>query len=127
VIVNHAGMAVLSDLDGAAEWRHGLAALAGHRNVSVKLSGFGFARRDWTPEFVRDMVRTVIDLFGTTRAMFASDLPTDRLFGSIDAQMEACHAAVADFSEEHRLALFARNANRIYRLGLALPSIEELP
>ncbi|WP_230483804.1 amidohydrolase family protein [Sphingomonas sp. Leaf21] len=118
VIVNHAGMAVLSDPDGAAEWRRGLAALAWHRHVSVKLSGFGFARRDWTPGFVRDTVRTVIDLFGTERAMFASDLPTDRLFGGIDAQMEACHAAVADFTEEDRRALFGRNADRIYRIGL---------
>ena len=125
VIVNHAGMAVLSDADGLAEWRRGLVALAALPHVAIKLSGFGFARRDWTPAFVRDTVRTVIDLFGTDRAMFASDLPTDRLFGSIDAQMDACHAAVADVSEADRLTLFAHNANRIYRLGLALPSIEE--
>lgn len=126
VIINHAGMAVLSDPDGLAEWRRGLATLAALPQVSIKLSGFGFAQRDWTPGFVRDTVCTVIDLFGTDRAMFASDLPTDRLFGAIDAQMDACHAAVADFSEGERLALFARNANRIYRLGLALPSTEEL-
>lgn len=118
VILNHAGMAVPSDPDGMAEWRWGLAALAACPNVSVKLSGFGFARRDWDAAFVRDTVRTVIDLFGTDRAMFASDLPTDRLFGGIDAQMEACHAAVMDLGEEDRRALFGRNADRIYRMGL---------
>ncbi|MEE8609623.1 MAG: amidohydrolase family protein [Sphingomonas aquatilis] len=121
VIVNHAGMAVLSDADGYGEWRRGLAALAACPQVAVKLSGFGFARRDWDAAFVRDMVRTVIDLFGPERAMFASDLPTDRLFGAIDAQMEACHAAVIDYSDSDRRALFAGNANRIYRLGLDLP------
>jgi len=118
VIINHAGMAVLDDPDGPAEWRRGLAALAACPQVAVKLSGFGFARRDATPAFVRDTIRIVIDLFGTDRAMFASDLPTDRLFGAIDAQMDACHAAVADFGEEDRRALFGRNADRIYRLGL---------
>ncbi|WP_294312079.1 amidohydrolase [uncultured Sphingomonas sp.] len=121
VIVNHAGMAVLSDADGYGEWRRGLAALAACPQVAVKLSGFGFARRDWDAAFVRDTVRTVIDLFGPERAMFASDLPTDRLFGSIDAQMEACHAAVIDLGDSHRRALFAGNANRIYWLGLDLP------
>lgn len=120
VILNHAGMAVLDDPDGAGEWRRGLAALAACPQVAVKLSGFGFHRRDWTVDFVRDTVRTVIDLFGPDRAMFASDLPTDRLFGHIDAQMEACHAAVVDFSEEERRALFGRNADRIYRLGLGV-------
>jgi predicted TIM-barrel fold metal-dependent hydrolase len=121
VIVNHAGMAVLSDADGYGEWRRGLAALAACPQVAVKLSGFGFARRDWDAAFVRDTVRTIIDLFGPERAMFASDLPTDRLFGSIDAQMEACHAAVIDLGDSDRRALFAGNANRIYRLGLDLP------
>lgn len=121
VIVNHAGMAVLSDADGYGDWRRGLAALAACPQVAVKLSGFGFARRDWDAAFVRDTVRTVIDLFGPERAMFASDLPTDRLFGSIDAQMDACHAAVIDLGDSDRRALFAGNANRIYRLGLNLP------
>lgn len=121
VIVNHAGMAVLSDADGHDEWRRGLTALAACPQVAVKLSGFGFARRDWDAAFVRDTVRTVIDLFGPERAMVASDLPTDRLFGAIDAQMEACHAAVIDLGDSDRRALFAGNANRIYRLGLDLP------
>ena len=125
VILNHAGMAVLGDAHGRAEWRDGLRALAACPQVSVKLSGFGFALRDWDAAFVRDTVRTVIDLFGTERAMFASDLPTDRLFGAIDAQMAACHAAVIDLGDSERRALFAGNANRIYRLGLDLPIIKE--
>ena len=67
---------------------------------------------------MRDRVLETIDLFGTDRAMFASDFPTDRLFGSFDATLEPLADAVADFSEAERRALFAGNANRIYRLGL---------
>ena len=59
-----------------------------------------------------------IDLFGVERCMLASDFPTDRLFAPFDATMAALADAVADFTENERRALFARNANRIYRLGL---------
>ena len=51
---------------------------------------------------------------------FASDTPTDKLFGPIDRYMEAYHAIVADFPEADRRALFGGNANRLYRLGLDL-------
>ena len=50
--------------------------------------------------------------------MLASDFPTDRLFAPFDATMGVLADAVADFTENERRALFARNANRIYRLGL---------
>jgi predicted TIM-barrel fold metal-dependent hydrolase len=114
VIVNHAGMGV----DGEADWRAGMQALAALPNVSVKISGLGFAFRPWRADAVRDRVRAAIDLFGADRAMFASDFPTDRLFAPFDATLGALAEAVADFTEAERRALFARNANRIYRLGL---------
>lgn len=120
VIINHMGMPVLTDADGIEDWRTGLKSLARLPHVAIKLSGMGFVRRDWTKENVEPLVREAIDMFGTDRCMFASDTPTDKLFGSIDRYMEAYHAIVADFPEEDRRALFGRNANRLYRLGLSL-------
>lgn len=114
VIVNHAGMGV----DDHASWRAGMTALAALPNVSVKLSGMGFAFGGPAGEAPRRRVLDTIDLFGTDRAMIASDFPTDRLFAGFDATLGALAEAVADFSEDERRALFARNANRIYRLGL---------
>jgi predicted TIM-barrel fold metal-dependent hydrolase len=120
VIINHIGMPVLTDPDGLEDWRKGMKALAALPHVAVKLSGMGFIRPDWTRESVEPFIREAIDLFGTTRCAFASDTPTDKLFGPIDRYMEAYHAIVADFSEADRCSLFAGNANRLYRLGLAL-------
>ena len=114
VIVDHAGMGV----DGEAEWRSAMKALAALPNVAVKISGLGFVWRPLDPVAGRARVLATIDLFGTQRAMFASDFPTDRLFGSFDETLGRYAEAVADFSEAERRALFAGNANRIYRLGL---------
>jgi predicted TIM-barrel fold metal-dependent hydrolase len=93
-------------------------ALAALPNVSVKLSGLGFVWRPFDTGEARDRVRQVIDIFGADRVMVASDFPTDRLFASFDDTMDALAAAVADFTLDERRALFAGNANRVYRLGL---------
>lgn len=118
VMVNHAGMMVGES--GREEWRAGMRALAAIPHVAVKISGIGFAFRPWTIEQMRSYVLETIELFGTDRAMFASDFPTDKLFGGFDQHLDAYNAIVADFSDDERRALFAGNANRLYRLGLTL-------
>ncbi len=120
VIVNHLGMPVMSDGDGLADWRRGMRALAALPQVAVKLSGLGFVWRDWTAEQVRPLLLEAIDLFGTDRCLFASDAPTDTLFAPIDRYLQTYHALVADFAEDERRAMFGRNADRVYRLGLAV-------
>ncbi|MEO6092104.1 MAG: amidohydrolase family protein [Novosphingobium sp.] len=118
VMINHTGMPVLSDADGRAEWRHGMTALASLPQVSVKISGLGFIDRQWTIEAMRPFVLEAIELFGTERAMFASDSPTDKLFADFDTCLGALDAITADFVEDERRALFGRNAARLYRLDI---------
>jgi len=118
VMINHAGMMVGES--GREEWRAGMRALAAIPHVAVKISGIGFAFRPWTIGQMRSYVLETIELFGTDRAMFASDFPTDKLFGGFDQHLDAYNAIVADFSDDERRALFAGNANRLYRLGLPL-------
>jgi len=120
VIIDHTGMAIPGDAHGWAVWRNGLAALAALPNVAVKISGMGFTWRPWNIDQARPYVLETIDLFGADRAMFASNFPTDRLFGSFDRHLGAYDAITFDFSADERLALFAGNANRLYRLGLTL-------
>jgi predicted TIM-barrel fold metal-dependent hydrolase len=113
-------MAIPGDEDGWGVWRRGMAALAALPHVAVKISGMGFTWRPWDADQARPYVLETIDLFGAERAMFASNFPTDKLFGSFDQHLGAYDAITADFSDSERAALFAGNANRIYRLGLAL-------
>jgi predicted TIM-barrel fold metal-dependent hydrolase len=118
VMVNHMGMPVLSDADGIGAWRTGMRTLAALPHVAVKISGLGFIRRDWSAENVGDLILETIATFGTERAMFASDVPTDKLFGTPDDHLDTYARLVARFPEAERRAMFAGNANRLYRLGL---------
>lgn len=120
VMINHMGMPVISDEMGADRWRGGMRSLARYPQVSVKISGPGFIWRHWTGPDISQFVLRSIELFGTDRAMFATDLPTDKLFGSVDHHLEAYHAIVASFSDDERRALFGRNANNLYRLNLSI-------
>lgn len=115
VIINHMGMPVDAD---RSIWRDGMRRLAELPNVAVKISGVGFVHNPWTLDQARTLVLDTIDIFGATRAMFASDFPTDRLFGSFDATLGAFEAITADFGDDERRALFGRNAARLYRLDL---------
>src|SRR3546814_7724092 len=100
VIVNHMGMPVASDPAGVDDWRQGMRALAANTHVVTKISGVGFIDRRWTVEQIRPLVLEMIEIFGADRCLFASDLPTAKLFGSFDRHMEAYHALIADFSDD---------------------------
>ncbi|MDC7692715.1 amidohydrolase family protein [Asticcacaulis sp. DXS10W] len=120
VMLNHAGMPV-NDGDGYLErWTKGLKALADVPHVSVKISGMGFSNRHWTTDTIRPLVLSVIDIFGTDRVMFASDVPTDKLFSDYKTIMTSFEEVTKAFSEDERRAMFAGNANRLYRLNLPL-------
>jgi predicted TIM-barrel fold metal-dependent hydrolase len=115
VIINHAGMPI--EEGGETEWRDGLAALAALPHVAIKLSGFGIVDQGWTVESIRPLILQIIDQFGVDRCMFASDFPTDKLFGPFDRHLQAYCDITADFSDDERDALFASNAERLYRIG----------
>jgi predicted TIM-barrel fold metal-dependent hydrolase len=120
VAIDHLGMPVPGDPDGAAAWRAGMAALAALPNTAVKISGVGFAQRPWTAADARPWVLAAIDLFGPDRCMVASDFPTDRLFGSFDWTLDAYAEIVGGLSPDERRAIWGGTANRFYRLGLDL-------
>ena len=116
LILNHAGLPTDRDEAGLAEWREGLRLLAAQPQVSIKISGLGITDRSWSVESVRPIILECLEIFGTARAMFASDFPVDRAHGTFDAVWSAFDAVTADFSFDERDRLFAANAEAIYRI-----------
>lgn len=116
VMINHAGMMVGEA--GREEWQAGMKALAALPHVAVKISGMGFAFRPWSDEQARRYVFDTIEMFGPDRCMFASDFPTDRLFGSFDRHLSIYNEVTSDFADSERQAMFADNAIRLYRMDL---------
>jgi predicted TIM-barrel fold metal-dependent hydrolase len=120
VMLNHAGMPVKDGADHMDRWEAGMKLLAAQPHVWAKISGMGFVERKWTTASIRPLVLKAIEIFGTDRVMFASDVPTDKLFSDYATIINAFDDITADFSDDERRDMFGRNANRAYRLNLDL-------
>ena len=117
LILNHAGMPVDRDAAGIEAWRSGMRSLAAQPNVAVKVSGLAMLDWHWTRDSLRPFVLETLETFGAGRVMLASNFPVDRLFGTFAGFCAAYRSILAGSSEAQRAQLFARNAERIYRIG----------
>jgi predicted TIM-barrel fold metal-dependent hydrolase len=111
------------------EWRRGMTALAECHNVVVKLGGlgmgsfgFGWAGRENPPDPV-EIAKAIapyclecIKKFGTSRCMFESNFPVDRVSYSYDVIWNAFKLVVKGFSPGEQSALFYENARGVYHL-----------
>src|SRR5687768_5418546 len=107
IVVNHAGLPLDPEIQ---DWRKAMAALAARPNATVKISGLGNVQNK------REVVLATIDLFGTARAMFASNFPVDSLRASFDSIFSGFDEITRGFSAAERRALFHDNAVRLYRM-----------
>ena len=114
IILNHAGLPADRGVEGIAGWKRAMKAFAACPNAAVKISGIGQAGKPWTVDANRDIVRTVIDLFGAQRCMFASNFPVDSLCASFAAIFNGFREIVRDLSAAEKDGLFRANAMRIY-------------
>jgi predicted TIM-barrel fold metal-dependent hydrolase len=107
IVLNHTG---LPNVEQLAAWRGAMATLAARPNVAVKISGLGNVRNK------REVVLATIELFGTERAMFASNFPVDSLRTTFSEIFSEFDHITRGFPEAQRRALFHDNAVRIYRM-----------
>ena len=116
IILNHTGLPADRSDAGLAGWRDAMATLARAPNVAVKISGIGRRDAPWTAADNRGIVRTVIELFGVGRCMFASNFPVDGLCASFATIFDGFRAIVADLALADQRALFRDNALRLYAI-----------
>ena len=117
IVINHTGLPVDRSAAGVAGWKQAMRLAADCPNIAVKISGIGQAGVPWTVAANRDIVLTTIDLFGTARAMFASNFPVDRLTASFATIFDGFAAITETFTDAERRALFRGNAQRLYRMA----------
>jgi L-fuconolactonase len=113
----HAGS---NDLDA---WRRGMERIAGlkRREVVCKISGFygNVKASEWPAERLAPIVRSVIDLFGWDRVMFAGDWPVVNLGASYGVWVQTLKQIVRGDSPQQQAKLFRDNALKFYRLTRA--------
>jgi predicted TIM-barrel fold metal-dependent hydrolase len=116
IILNHTGLPADRSPAGIAAWRRAMSGVAQCPNVAVKISGIGVPGAAWTAAANRNIVLTVIDLFGVSRAMFASNFPVDSLCATFGQIFGGFREIVSDFSAADQRTLFCGNAIRIYAM-----------
>ena len=133
IVLNHVGSPILGGPYAAdraqvfQDWKTGMAALAEHPNVTVKLGalpirlpGISAVSKENPPSSGevaaawRPWLETSIDLFGADRCMFESNFPVQKRWCSFAVVWNAFKRIAASASATEKAALFAGTAARVY-------------
>jgi len=116
LVLNHTGLPSDRSIDAIAGWRRALRTLAECSNAAIKISGLGLPQERWTADRNREIVLSAIEIFGTDRAMFASNFPVDGLCASFEEIYQGFRQITGQLSVQEQRALFHDNASRIYAM-----------
>jgi L-fuconolactonase len=100
-------------------WEADLRRLAGHENVSCKVSGMVTEARweSWSPKDFEPYLDAVFDSFGTERLMFGSDWPVCTLAAPYQSVVDIVRGYLEQGSEDEREAVMGDNAIAFYGLA----------
>lgn len=114
--IDHCALPTARDDAYFRRWRQAVGELARVDNVVMKISGLGMFDQRWTVDSLRPWVLGSIEAFGTDRVVFGTNWPVDRMFSSYPDVIDAYAAIIRDFSADERRAMFAANAERLFRI-----------
>ena len=116
VVLEHVGWPHGTTRRHFSAWASEMADLAGVPNVYCKLSGLEMVAHSNDLTIFRQFFEEALRLFGANRCMFGSNLPIDLSYGS-GAELLGVFAAIASaHSKDDADDLYARTAERAYRL-----------
>jgi predicted TIM-barrel fold metal-dependent hydrolase len=117
-VLDHCGVPNIKD-NGLDPWRRDIRELARSPNVACKISGL-VAYCDpqrVTLEAVRPFVEHCLECFGWDRVLFGGDWPVCNLTSSLGRWVGIALELLSKETLEKQEKFFARNAERLYRLG----------
>ena len=98
-------------------WSSGIQLWGSLPNAYCKFSGFGMFDPSWSARRVQSHFDVVLRAFGTTRVMFGSNYPVEKLAKSYADVWFEYTSLCATLSAAERHAMFSQNAARFYRLA----------
>jgi predicted TIM-barrel fold metal-dependent hydrolase len=116
ICIEHCGFPTERSKEYFAAWRRAMRELAKSPNVCVKVSGLGMFDRTWTVDSFRPWVLECIEAFSPARVMFGTNWPLDRLESSYPDLINAYDTLISGFDLPDRKAMFAGNAERVFRI-----------
>jgi predicted TIM-barrel fold metal-dependent hydrolase len=125
IVIDHLGTPAFEGPRDFATWKDGMRRCARYKNVHVKISGLWPLDRRWRPQAIEEPVRTVVDLFGPDRCLWASNYPVEKLMCPLKDQLGNLESVLGGLSEAEKEMMFATTANRLYGMGLDVHKKEQ--
>lgn len=97
-------------------WSQGISRLAENDNIILKLSGLWTIDRKWDQHVLWPHVKLALECFGSSRMMYGSNLPVERVNCPVEQQFVSLSAMLSHLSFEQRTDIFSRTARHVYRL-----------
>jgi predicted TIM-barrel fold metal-dependent hydrolase len=116
ICVEHCAVPERRDPDYFQMWRRAIGAMADAPNITMKVSGLGMCDGRWTLDSLRPWVLSCIEIFGTSRVVFGSNWPVDRMYSSYPDIVNAYRTILGGFSDAEQLAMLSGNAERLFRI-----------
>ncbi|QPZ38229.1 amidohydrolase family protein [Paramicrobacterium chengjingii] len=114
LIINHSGVLLDREPETIRAWSEAMAQAAVCPNVFVKASGLCVEGKPWTVDLNRDIVLSIIELFGAERVMFGSNFPVDGMFTTYRELVDGYTQITRGLSASEKRDFFFGTAQKLY-------------